>query len=267
MSSIIHMETEQVYAMARRLQQTSEQIELDCTQLRNQVMSINWQGPSRDEFVAQFEQVTQKIKLFAEQGMTLSQRVNTEVQEWEAAAAALVAGSAAKVPENMIVKNTRTLKEKWKDMDLKARKKWLEDWYKELCEKLGIPPVDFKIVDLYDPEGKDAKGVFRWGLIFGLFRSMTIDIDNVKGNDPVDVLDTIAHETRHQFQHYLVENPDKRPPDVSLEQIKQWKENFKNYINPEDDFESYRKQPVEQDARDSSKKAVDEYLSGNVEVM
>jgi hypothetical protein len=193
--------------------------------------------------------------------------VQREVDEWEEAAAklALIATTATPTvpPREAIIKNASdALTEKWKKMSLDERKKWLEDWYKNLCNKLGISPVELKIEDLYDPQGKDAKGVYNDGMIFGLFRSMTIDVDNVKGDDPIDVLDTIAHETEHQYQHYLIEHPDKRPEHISEAEVKSWEENFKDYKKPEDDFEAYRNQPVEKNAREVAGQVVDEYLAG-----
>ena len=95
------------------------------------------------------------------------------------------------------------------------------------------------------------------------FRSLTIDTDNVEGDDPFQVMETVIHETQHQYQHYLVENPDKRPEHISEETIQSWKENFDNYISPRDDYEGYRKQPVEQDARDTADEVVNDYLAND----
>jgi hypothetical protein len=40
------------------------------------------------------------------------------------------------------------------------------------------------------------------------------------------------------------------PDGIDLEQVKSWHLNDENYISPDDDFEGYWKQPVEEDARD-----------------
>ena len=61
--------------------------------------------------------------------------------------------------------------------------------------------------------------------------------------DASEAADTIAHESRHCWQHERAENP------VTPEDIK-YKENFDNYIPPDFDYDEYRNQPVEMDARD-----------------
>jgi hypothetical protein len=167
----------------------------------------------------------------------------------------------------IIENNRRAVQEKWDAMTLDERKEWLEDWYKKLCQKLDIPPTDFNVKDLYDPKGKDARGVYKNGLWFGLFRSLTVDVDNVKGGDPFEVMETVAHETQHQYQHYLVDHPDKRPDSISKEKINSWKENFDNYIKPADDFEAYRNQPIERNAREAGSQAVADYLENSEAVL
>ncbi|OQA21914.1 MAG: hypothetical protein BWY63_01075 [Chloroflexi bacterium ADurb.Bin360] len=166
----------------------------------------------------------------------------------------------------VIARNRRQIQENWDAMNLDERKLWLANWYNEICKKLGIKPVNFRIRDLDDPKGQDARGVYNSGFI-GLFASLSIDVDNVKGDDPFVVMETVVHETRHQYQHYLVEHPDERPDGISKEQIETWKRNFNNYKKAKDDFEAYRKQPVEQDARDFASQSVDSYIeSGEVTI-
>lgn len=269
MSSVIRMETEQVRAVAKQLDRISADIQQEIALLGSRVRGMNWQGVSRDGFVEEFAKLQVKIQTCAEQGMALGLRVRREVDEWEQAAVALAAGGLTAIQrrEQALRESRQSIQERWDKMSLAERKKWLKQWYKDLCKTLGIPPVTFKVKDLPDPEGKDALGVFSTGIIFGLFPSISVDIDNVKGNDPFQLLDTIAHETRHQYQHYLVKHPDKRPDHISEEQIRAWKENFDNYIKPQDDFEAYRNQPVEKDAREAGDAAVREYVEHSAEVI
>jgi len=63
-----------------------------------------------------------------------------------------------------------------------------------------------------------------------------------------EMLNTILHESRHAFQEQCVRNPE--TASVSKETIKEWKDNMKNYIDPEYDFEAYEMQPIEADAND-----------------
>lgn len=72
------------------------------------------------------------------------------------------------------------------------------------------------------------------------------------------VLDTIIHEARHQFQHEAIENPERF--GISQQTADIWRNNYTNYISPEDDLEGYFKQPIEQDARGFAEDVMD--LSG-----
>ena len=71
----------------------------------------------------------------------------------------------------------------------------------------------------------------------------TIYINRFNMGDAAETADTIAHESRHCWQHERADNPQ-------TEQDYQFKENFDDYVRPEDDFYEYQNQPVEADARD-----------------
>ena len=61
-----------------------------------------------------------------------------------------------------------------------------------------------------------------------------------------DLLNTILHESRHAFQQKAIANPESVSIKGNL--IEVWKDNFKNYIHPQFDFEAYESQPIEADA-------------------
>lgn len=255
--------------MASQLDRISAEIFQEIVALGSSLRALNWQSPSRDKFINDYAELQQKIQRCAEQGAALGARVQREADEWEQAASTFVAGGLT--PEQKraqaVTTGRQSIRSKWREMSFEERKKWLEDYYKSLCTKLGMEPIKFNIKDLKDPPKGDWRGSYSPGIIFGLFSSMTVDIDNVKDNDPFSLLDTVAHETRHQYQHYLVDNPDKRPDNISEDQIKAWKENFNNYMKFEDDVEAYRNQPVEKDAREFGEKAEREYVEGEAEVI
>ena len=68
--------------------------------------------------------------------------------------------------------------------------------------------------------------------------------------DAKETADTIAHESRHCWQHEIADNSDNP-------QAQAFKENFDDYIRPEDDYRGYRNQPVEADAREYAKNITD----------
>lgn len=69
-----------------------------------------------------------------------------------------------------------------------------------------------------------------------------IYINEYNMGDARETADTIAHESRHCWQHERAENPQ-------TEQDYEFKENFEDYVSPSDDYQEYKNQPVEVDAR------------------
>jgi hypothetical protein len=267
MGKIIRMDTEQTRQVANQLIRAAGEMEEEISATLRRVKGIPWQGGARDQFVSELSSLSQKILATAEEGRVLGMKVQREVDEWLVAASTLVAVTIASSPgrEDMISNGAQTFRERWASISYEDREKWLQDWYSKLCEKYGIPPTNFKVVDLVDPPGMDARGVYNNGTWFGWFRSLKIDSDNVRSDDPISVLNTIAHETRHQFQFHLVEHPNESLGSIPKEQIKSWQENINDYKRPSDDFEAYRHQPIEQDARDTGEKMVNDYLAGGAE--
>lgn len=69
-----------------------------------------------------------------------------------------------------------------------------------------------------------------------------IYINEYNMGDARETADTIAHESRHCWQHERAENPQ-------TEQDYEFKENFEDFVSPSDDYQEYKNQPVEVDAR------------------
>lgn len=89
------------------------------------------------------------------------------------------------------------------------------------------------------------------------------------GNDPKVALETYAHEFRHSYQNEQVHAFDKRFMGLvdNPEKAQEWSENLKDYKQPPDaelakteperfykEYEAYRNQPVEKDAREFGQK-------------
>lgn len=84
----------------------------------------------------------------------------------------------------------------------------------------------------------------------------TIYINRYNMGDSAETADTIAHESRHCWQHERAENPQ-------TEQDYQFKENFEDYVRPEDDYRAYKNQIVEADARDYASRVVESIPDNN----
>ena len=64
--------------------------------------------------------------------------------------------------------------------------------------------------------------------------------------DCEDLLNTILHESRHAFQNKCIDTPNSVTVKDNI--IDVWKDNFDNYIRPDEDFEAYENQEIEKDA-------------------
>ncbi len=79
-----------------------------------------------------------------------------------------------------------------------------------------------------------------------------------------DVLQTMLHEMHHAFVHYTVENIDYESELVQdnyyYKQAREWKSNTENYISSSLNYDEYRNQPIEADARAYAEERVVFYL-------
>ncbi len=92
----LHMETDAVRAMAAQIKQGAESMRSQMQALNGSAQSVDWMGPSRDEFVAEVAEIVRQIDGRVEAGVVLAGRVENEVAEWEETAQQL-SGSASGV--------------------------------------------------------------------------------------------------------------------------------------------------------------------------
>ncbi len=96
------------------------------------------------------------------------------------------------------------------------------------------------------------------------------------GEDPREALETYGHEFRHSYQHEQANAFDKGFKTDDTVKAKKWSENLKNYQQPPDselaktdpekyfrEFETYRNQPVEKDAREFGNKLSNSVYGNN----
>ncbi len=269
---ILHMQTEQVRSTGQQLTQAANTLREQSQSCSRAAQALDWQGPSRDIFVSELGQVAQSLSAAAEQGAALGVRVQREADEWEqvdsrfgdsgvvgggsGAAAGAGAGAAPATTGTDIYASREAFREHWDGLSVDERRALLQDLHNQIAREYGMEPQEIQTPDLPDPAGMDWRGVRRAD-------SIGIDIDNVRDDDPFRVIETLAHESRHSIQHHLVENPDARPDHISQEQVQAWDANFKNYISSRDDFQGYRDQPVERDAREFGGSFVNDLFRNN----
>ena len=130
-------------------------------------------------------------------------------------------------------------KGKWSQMTEIEQIKSINDFSSALSDKLGLinpPTVSF----FYGP--KDSCGAYNVG-------TNIITINQALLDDPVEVVDTIAHETWHAYQHQRARTLENKHDYL-------YKLNFENYISPTSlgdgkylFFTDYQEQLVEAEAR------------------
>jgi surface antigen len=93
MSGILHMDTDQVRAFARQLEQLSERIGSENSDILGRCQNMEWEGPSREQFVAEVAQVGRRLRDLSAEGAELSRKAAREADEWEQTASQLSGGN------------------------------------------------------------------------------------------------------------------------------------------------------------------------------
>ncbi len=287
--ALISMDLNQVRHIVSTLSSSGNTLNDICGHLQHQwtSLSLTWEGDSKYDIAgtlrASLNHGRHCAEFTHERGSKLVQIADrfqaadesvafaVQVMAWSGAAELLFSAE-----NNLASALEQSFKEifrmKWANMSTDERLVFLQDQHDALAKKYGIEPVKIYFEDLPDLAGQDALGVTKGvtgllGVIGQLLlgekgkQHIAIDIDNINSDDPWEIQNTLMHETRHVMQYYFVEHSDQRPANITEEQIKSWRDNFDNYRRPEDDFQAYRDQPVEQDARNFGDQYVTDYYN------
>ena len=216
MSSVIHMDTEQVWAMARQLDNLSADIQQEIASLGSKLRDLNWQSPSRDRFIGDFAVLQKKIQACAEQGAVLGLRVQREVDEWEKTDQELD-GSNANYPTPFLVIGggiliiVGSVGFSW----------WYTAWSNQNLLNLTPQEVENKIKSILgnSSTGKEAlKKAEKLGVKFEVGKSGKATYYNPKTNtmyiDPETQPDLAAESYIHELQH-AIQDEEGSLPDAS----------------------------------------------------
>lgn len=126
----------------------------------------------------------------------------------------------------------------WKELQPCERLDALRTLESRLAEIQGRPPLPVVA------ESMDSAGFFDG-------EALHINVEHI--NDPtyrLEVIDTVAHEGRHAYQHYAVTHPGFHP---NAQEVLYWAANQQSYFHPKEiwgrfGLEYYMNQPVELDA-------------------
>jgi hypothetical protein len=133
----------------------------------------------------------------------------------------------------------------WNAADADGRKQMLNDFMNDVAEIYGVDINTTINFTNTPPSG----GTINYGSYTNSKQRININeyIINNRSNS-YDLMNTVVHELRHAYQHQAVEHPEKFI--VTQETLDRWECNFDNYVSSGDDFDLYREQGVEIDARD-----------------
>lgn len=164
----------------------------------------------------------------------------------------------------------------WDSIRDEERKHILDQIAENLAKKYGVdePPNV-----LFEPLQHDADGT-----LLGDYRDSDnrLRLNQRLLDEPDALIDTVAHEMRHAGQHQWADDADpgfwgflpwvddswdesKHPPDITKEDAEEFGNNFDDYTSPEDDFDDYRNQPVESDAREAGGDYLDDMTPEKLE--
>jgi hypothetical protein len=134
--------------------------------------------------------------------------------------------------------------EEWRSLDDLERRQAVERGVEAIAREYGIERPDVVLTEgaprLQGYYSSDSHTLY--------LNTNAADRDGASAWDnPGAVMETAAHETRHAYQHAAVR--DYEEGRGSDPRAAEWRDNFNDYITPEQDYAEYRDQPVEQDAR------------------
>ena len=127
--------------------------------------------------------------------------------------------------------------EVYEGLSIREREAVLQEVENCLAECQGRPAVPVELEQMKPT----YLGVFRpqTGAMY-LNRDLVAD-----GSKLAEVVDTVAHEGRHAYQHFAITHPGFHP-DANA--VSAWSHNFEHYLEPRLNPMRYREQPVEADA-------------------
>jgi hypothetical protein len=135
--------------------------------------------------------------------------------------------------------------EYWEQLDASERVSVLQDVEERIAETQGRPAVAIDVEST--APGVYGGYVSGWGIV--------LSESHLQSEDVHEVLETVAHESRHAYQDYVVRNPGTLS-DTEL--VEAWRDNWNNYLTVEEyGQELYISQPLEADAWEYGAKIAD----------
>lgn len=166
-----------------------------------------------------------------------------------------------KVNNQKISDNIETIlllqEEKWNTLDVQGRLDVLQTVANIEATYLGLPHELNVVVEALDQTTQ--------GHYDDSTHTIAISIDHISEDSAHELVETVAHEAHHAYEHRLVDlynSTGSQERNLLLfNRIEEYRENFDNYIDGDDDLWGYAMQAVEIDSVRYSIVAVDDYYS------
>lgn len=96
-------------------------------------------------------------------------------------------------------------------------------------------------------------------------KKIKVNVEHLNNGTAKEVVTSIAHEVFHAYEHYIIANTDFDSDIVKTsyfyKDAREWKENSENYCSPEVNFNKYKAQPLERDARAYAQRRIVDYVA------
>lgn len=129
--------------------------------------------------------------------------------------------------------------DKWNDLSVEEREKWIDKLVEGICDELGIDDIPF--VAYYEADEYDCG--------FYDYSDNSVNINELFLDNPKEIIEILAHEIRHAYQHQRADIGETQEDLI-------YQCNFDNYIKPIElpdksyiMFFDYQDQYVEAEAR------------------
>ena len=261
----IHMEPDRVGELAAKIKDLSHSLYHSTDDLQSKLNQTEWAGLSADDYYHQAHEATNKIQTLAEVAARSYRDVSEEIKEWvevdtqgvnrlknvkvepkdpdkSLTPGMIVDGVSDLIEDYRNGKEYKEFVNWWNGQTIEERKAYLQSLQERMADRYGMPRTLIAIDDL--PEG--VAGHSSGGVVF-------VDIDHMIEGDPWRVIETVFHETRHEYQQEVISNYQNNgqvPEGMTKDQVEKWAYEYKNYIGGDDVFEDYYYQEIEKDARD-----------------
>lgn len=145
---ILHMETTAVRTTGQQLNQLSQSIEQQLSQLTQATNRLDngWDGMSAHHFMGEMRPLLQHLRQVSQYGIELSQRVEREVQEWEETSRQL-SGGASYSPFHIGL---------GRSLGMNIGDNFFESWLTHRNEKTGVDNIhtEYTLLDGYQADLK-----------------------------------------------------------------------------------------------------------------